>query len=137
MYVTADEMRARYGEGLLVQITNADAWDAVAIAAVNAAVSDACVLADGYVAKYHQATPGVEAPPLLKRLVREIAFADLQQSPTEESAKRKADAIRTLEMISRGLVKLDQGEGNLPARDGAVIVPDRERIFSRDRMGGF
>lgn len=137
MYLTADDMRARYGEDLLVQIVDADAWDALAIARVNAAIADASVIVDGFVAKYYQSAPGTPIPPLLARLTRDIAFADLQRSPTEEATARRTDAMAMLDKISRGLVKIDEGRGDLPARPGALVVPERQRTFSRDNLGGF
>lgn len=137
MYLTAEDMRARYGEDQLVQIVDADGWDALAIARVNAAIADASAIVDGYVAKYYQASPGTAVPPLLARLTRDIAFSDLQRSPTEEARDRRADAMAILDKISRGLVKIDEGRGDLPARAGALVVPDRPRTFSRDSLGGF
>lgn len=137
MYLTAEDMRARYGEDVLVQITDADAWDAVAIARVNAAIADAGTIVDGYVSKYYQSSTSQAVPPLLARLTRDIAFADLQRSPTDEAKDRRTDAMRMLEQISRGLVKLDEGRGDLAAREGAVVVPDRPRTFSRDNLDGF
>lgn len=137
MYATADDMRARFTEAALVQLTDAAAWDAAAIAAVNLKLADASALADGYIAKYYAAAPGVPLPALLVQLVCKIAFADLHRIPTEEASKQRAEAMKVLGDISRGLVKIDEGRGDLPARDGAILVEDPGRTFSRDRLGGF
>ncbi|PKP93191.1 MAG: hypothetical protein CVT77_06570 [Alphaproteobacteria bacterium HGW-Alphaproteobacteria-16] len=138
MYATADDMRARYGETVLVQLTNAAAWDGTAIAALNVKLADATALADGYVAKVLGPSPTSPIPQLLVRIVCQIAFADLQRAPDDESKAQRAEAMTLLRDISRGLIKLDGGDIDaLPARDGAVIVPERERTFSRDRLAGF
>lgn len=137
MYATADDMRARYGEAVLVQLTDAPAWDATAIAAVNVKLASATARADGYVSKYYAPAPGIGIPPLLTEIVCEIAFADLHRSPTEEANNRRKAAVADLVNISKGLLKIDSGAGDIPARAGAVIVPDRERTFSRESLRGF
>ncbi len=136
MYATPDDMRASYGEDVLVQLTGEAAWGPGAIAKITVKLVDASVLADGFVGKYYAAGNGA-APPLLKRLVREIAFAELWSNPTESVEKRKSDALAILDKISKGTVKIDEGRADLPAREGAVIVPERERTFSRDTLRGF
>ncbi|AJP73165.1 phage protein Gp36 family protein [Sphingomonas hengshuiensis] len=137
MYATADDIRARYGEDVLVQLAGADAWGPVAIAAVNLKLADASVLADGYIAKYYAPAPGAVLPPLLVQLVCKIAYCEMHRVPTEEASRQRAEAMKVLGDISRGLVKIDEGRGDLPARDGAVLVEDPGRTFSRDRLGGF
>ncbi len=137
MYATAEDMRERYTEARLVQLTDAASWDAVAIAAVNLKLASATARADGYVAKYYSAAADVPTPPLLVEIVCEIAFADLHTAPTEEASKRRAAAIADLRDIAKGLIKLDEGRGDLASREGQIIVPDRERTFSRDTMKGF
>jgi phage gp36-like protein len=136
-YATADDMRAEYGEEILVQLSDAPAWDSVAIARVNQKLASAATLIDGFVAKYYAAAPGVTVPPLLVAINCTMAYADLHRVLTEDAKDRRAEAIRQLEQISRGMIKLDDGRGDLPARGGAVIVPDRERTFSRDGLRGF
>ncbi|PTS73801.1 hypothetical protein DBR17_17780 [Sphingomonas sp. HMWF008] len=137
MYATADDMRARYGEQAIVQLTDTDSWGAATIAAVNVKLASATARADGYVARYYQQSLGVAVPPLLVEIVCEIAYADLHKAPTEEADKRRKLAIADLVNISKGLVKLDQGAAEIPSREGQVIVPDRVRTFSRDSLGGF
>lgn len=138
MYATASDMRDRYGEARLIQLTDTAEWGAAAIAAIEVKLRDASVRADGYVAKYYQAAPGAPVPPLLVTIVCEIAYADLAANPTDEAKERRKEAIRDLVNISKGLIKLDQGDpAALEPREGQVLVPDADRIFSRDRLVSF
>ncbi|MEO7691285.1 MAG: DUF1320 domain-containing protein [Sphingomonas sp.] len=138
MYATADDMRAEYGEDILVQLADAPAWGEAAIATINKKLVGASVLIDGFVAKYYAHATGLGVPPLLNRIACEIAYCDMHRAPTDDAKERKAGAMKLLAQISTGQVKLDQGKANLlPARQGAVIVPDAPRTFSRDSLKGF
>jgi phage gp36-like protein len=137
MYATADDMRARFGEADLVQLTDTPAWGALTIAALNLKLADATARCDGYVAKYYAPQPGSAVPPLLVAICCDLAYERLFKAPTDDAAARAKAAHTDLVNISKGLIKLDQGRGDLPARDGAVIVPAGERTFSRDRLTGF
>ncbi|WIA55479.1 DUF1320 family protein [Sphingobium sp. WTD-1] len=137
MFATAEDMKARYGEDELVQLTDQDGWNAQAIAAINVKLQTASSIAEGYVAKYYAPAPGRALPPLLTELVCEIAYAKLHKAPPEAIEKRETRALDQLKDISRGLIKIDQGKQDIPSRTGAVIVPDRQRTFSRDSLGEF
>lgn len=137
MYATPDNMRATFDELQLVQLAGADDW-AGAQAKINSALQRATVIADGFVSKYYAAAPGTPVPELLANIVCDIAYCDMHKQPTDTAKDRKAEAMALLDKISRGLVKLDSGDVQaLAPREGAVIVPDRERTFSRDTLGGF
>jgi phage gp36-like protein len=74
----------------------------------------------------------------LVELACQIAYCDLAANPTEYAIKRKSDALSHLRDISRGLLKLDEGTpDSIPSREGQIIVPDAERVFSHDKLRGF
>lgn len=137
MFATADDMRARFGEAELVQLTDQAEWSAQVIAAVNVAIATATSIVEGYVAKYHGAAPGRAVPPLLVELTCDLAYVRLHRAMTDDLKDRRDQAMRQLRDISNGLLKIDQGQQDIPARPGALIVPDRPRTFSRDTMEGF
>jgi phage gp36-like protein len=139
MFATADDMRARpdMGEEVLVQLTGQTEWNAQVIAAVNRAIVSATTTAEGFVAKYYGPAPGREVPPMVTDIVCDLAFVKLHRAMTDDLKDRRDQAMRLLRDISNGLVKIDQGKQDIPARAGAVIVPDRPRTFSRDSLGGF
>lgn len=137
MLATADDMRARFTEAKLVQLTDRPAWDAQCVAAINVQIATASAIVVGYVAAYYAPAPDRAVPVLLTEIVCDLAYARLHVEPSEAVQKRASDAEKRLDKIANGLIKIDEGKQDLPARDGAVIVPDRERTFSRDRLGGF
>ncbi|MDF7776874.1 DUF1320 family protein [Sphingomonas sp. AOB5] len=137
MYATADDMRAEYGEQALVQLANAPSWDATVIAKVELKLATAAAEIDGYVAKVHAQAMGIAVPPLLRAINLTLAFAAMHSTRTEDVKDREAEVRRQLREIRDGILKLDEGRGDLPARDGAVIVPSRDRVFSRDTLGSF
>ncbi|MEO6217757.1 MAG: phage protein Gp36 family protein [Sphingomonas sp.] len=137
MYATADDMRARFDEATLVQLTNTPSWGEACEAAIGVKLQRASIIIDGFVAKYYAPAPGIGTPPLLTEIECDIAYADLHKVPTDDAKDRRAAAMKLLEKIATGLIKLDNGEAVLPSRQGAVIVPATERTFSRDRLGGF
>lgn len=137
MLATADDMRARFGEARLVQLTDRSEWDAQCVAALGVQIAAVSVLVEGYVAKHYAPAPGRAVPPLLTEITCDLAYARLHIEPSEAVQKRASDAEKRLDKIASGLIKIDEGKQDLPARDGAVIVPDRERTFSRDRLRGY
>lgn len=139
MFASAEDMRARpdMGETTLVQLTDQGEWNAQAIAAIERAIASATATAEGFVAKYHAPVAGRAVPPLLTEIVCDLAFVKLHRAMTEDLKDRRDQAMRLLRDISNGLIKIDQGLQDIPARAGAVIVPDRPRTFSRDSLGGF
>ena len=137
MFATADDMRARFGEDVLVQLTDQDGWNAQAIAAVNVKLATATSIVEGYVAKYHAPAPGPAVPPLLIELTCDLAYVRLHRALSDDLKDRRDQAMKQLKDISTGLLKIDQGLQDIPARGGAVIVPDRPRTFSRDSLEGF
>ena len=138
MYATVDHMRARWGDRLLAQLVDADAWGDAAADAVAVALTDTATLIDGYVAKFYAKAAGTPVPALLVRINCQLAYGELGTTPSDDQKDVKAEALRMLRDISTGAVKLDEGDPTaLQARPGAVLVPDTPRVFSRDTLGGF
>ncbi|MCW3835974.1 DUF1320 domain-containing protein [Sphingomonas canadensis] len=138
MYSSPDEMRAAYGEAVLVQLADAEAWNDAAIATVASALADASAIADGWVARMYGPASGRPVPDLVKLCVREMAFAALHRSPTDDVRKRGEAAEKRLEKIGKGEMKIDGGDIDaLPAREGAILVEDPGRTFSRQTLAGF
>jgi phage gp36-like protein len=137
MLATADDMRARFGEDVLVQLTDQAEWSAQAVAEVNVKIATATSIAEGYVAKYYAPAPGRAVPPLLVEIVCDLAYVRLHRAMSDDLKDRRDQAMKQLKDISTGLLKIDQGLQDIPARPGAVIVPDRPRTFSRDSLEGF
>jgi phage gp36-like protein len=138
-YAVVADLVTRFGERELIQLTDrsnppADQVDAtVAQPALDAAAS----LIDGYVgAKY--ALPLLSPPRLLTDLACDIARYRLYADQAPEIVKdRHAQAIRTLEGISRGSVKIDAAGVEPPPRSDVIETSGNERKLDRHELRRF
>jgi|GEM_PF-1520969 len=136
-YAAPSDLRARYREATLIQLADADDWVG-AEPRLSWALETASTFADGHVAKYFAKGASTTVPPLLIDLVCQIAFYHLYEEPTDKARDDKKAAEATLGKIAAGLIKLDEGDpAALEARDGAVVINDPGRVFSREKLGGF
>lgn len=139
-YATQAELTDRYGAQRLIDLTDRVEPPAGTIDAtvVDRALADTDALIDGYVGARYD-LPLASVPALLRDLALAIAFHKLHLDMTPEKvAEDHREALRTLDRISKGSVKLDIA-GAEPA--GAVIgqpahsAPDR--VFTSDTLKDF
>jgi phage gp36-like protein len=138
-YAGVSDMVARFGTREMIQLTDRSSPPADQIDATVAqpALDSARSLIDGYVgAKY--ALPLLSAPPLLTDLCCDIARYRLFADQAPEIVKdRHAQAIRTLEGISRGTVKIDAAGVEPPPRSDVIETSGDPRRFSRHKLARF
>lgn len=138
-YATIADMRARIVEADLIDLTDDERTGAVDEARILTAIGQADAEIDGYVGRYYRRIDGVTpVPPLLVDIACDIAHYRLFRFSivTDRVAQLYKDAVTKLDRISKGTITLDQGEEQLPARDGQVLVESAERTFTRDSMRG-
>ena len=140
MYATLTDMTARYERSELVQLT--DIGDTptgeIDAARIATALQDATDEIDGYVAaKYRTGLPPV--PARLVKLACIIARHALFRDVAPEAVVKSRDAaIAELRDIAKGVIKLDDGDGEeLQARPGAIVTARPPRVFGRSSMEGF
>jgi len=138
-YVTEQEMIDRFGEDTLRQLADRDGDGGIDAAVLQATIDDATALIDGYLLTRH-ALPLPTVPDLLRQVAAKIAFRQLHVhgAPDEVEAMAR-EAERTLSRIAKGEIVLDVDGGGAPA-GGAESPPafeGAERLFSRDKLGGF
>lgn len=139
-YITLDQLTDRYGERLLVQITDRAAPPAgtVDTAVVSRAVADTEAVIDGYLAGRY-ALPLAEVPPLLTDLAQAIAIYKLHMfEPDPKIAQDYKDALASLDRIAKGVIRLPV-TGIEPESSGAsgVVTIDRDREFTPENLTGF
>lgn len=139
-YITLDQLTDRYGERLLIQITDRAAPPAgtVDTAVVNRALADTDAVIDGYLAGRY-ALPLAEVPPLLTDLGQAIAIYKLHMfEPDPKIAQDYKDALASLDRIAKGVIRLPV-TGIEPESSGAsgVVTIDREREFTPENLTGF
>lgn len=136
-YAAPSDLRARYREATLIQLADADDW-AGAEPRLAWALETASTLADAYLSKFFARDAAPAVPPLVVDLVCQIAFYHLFEEPTEKARDDRKAAITTLEKIANGTIKLDEGDpASMQTRDGAILVEDTGRVFSRSALRGF
>lgn len=142
-YCTQQDLVDRYGAAKLVQLTDKTnkpqtTMDTVVIAKV---ITDATSLVNSYLGKRYRLPLTVAAPDVLVTYACQIAwFLLLGDAAGKDSPARLAygDAMIWLEKVSRGTVIIEgAGENVAPAGGGQIKTQGPERIFTRDRLGGF
>lgn len=139
-YATQAELEDRYGERMLIQLTDratppAGVVDAALVAA-QLANTDAVI--DGYLLGRY-ALPLAEVPPLLADLAQAITIYKLHPYAADPKIEQDyKDAVAMLGRVAKGEVRLPV-DGVEPEGSGAagVEVVDRDRPFTEDNLRGF
>ncbi len=139
-YATQQQLTARYGERLLLQVADRDDPPAGAIdaAIVAQALADTDAVIDGYLAARYQ-LPLASVPPQLPPIAQSIAIYKLHvYEPEKKIADEYQAAIADLVRIANGVIRLAVA-GIEPTSSGAsgVETIDRERDFTPEKMTGF
>lgn len=138
-YASLSDMTARFGEQLLVGLTDrgAVATGEVDAATVEKALVDATEMIDGYLGAY--VTPLAEVPAPVRGWCEVIAIYNLYitEAPEKIAADYKA-AILSLKDVQAGVIKLKVAGVEPPSTGGTgVLVTDRERPLTEATMKGF
>lgn len=143
-YATKQDLIDRFGETELKQLTDRVSKPPVAIddVVVERSLGDAAALIDGYLAKVYQ-LPVASTPPVLVKNAADIARYYLHgKAADKESAVTRAynEAVAWLRDVSKGVVRLDLGDGAgtepSPAGGGAIRANPSNRVFRRDTLRG-
>jgi phage gp36-like protein len=139
-YVTQQQLVDRFGERLLLQLTDRATPPAGEIdaAAVADRIRDAGAVIDGYLAGRYQLPLG-DVPDLVRDLALSIAIYKLH--PFAADPKIEADyngALRTLRDIATGTIRLSvAGIEPTGSQASGVQYVDRERPFTPENLRGF
>lgn len=139
-YCTLDDMLAQYGEPLLREATDRGevATGVVDPAAVAAAIDSGDALIDGYLAVRY-ALPLATTPLLVKTLSMTVALYKVHAGVASQKVTQDyQDALRQLQQIAQGLMRLDVA-GAEPAGSGGAGVKftDRCRPFTPENLKGY
>lgn len=139
-YTTLAELTARFGEAMLISLT--DRGDihtgTIDTAVVDQAIAEADAIIDGHVGVRY-ALPLAETPPLIMTLARDIAIYKLHVHATDPKIEEDYKAaMATLRDLSAGRVRLPIDGKDAPGTGGSgARVTDRDRTFTEGGMKGF
>lgn len=139
-YTTQAELVSRYGEDLMIDLTDRADPPAGAIdgSVVTQALTETDALIDGHLATRYQ-LPLASTPPMVADLARAIAIYKLHiYTAPEKISDDYKDAQATLNRISSGAIRLPIA-GIEPAQTdaGGAQVTDRDRPFTAQKMKGW
>lgn len=136
MYADQTDIENAYGSDALLLLADRDGDQQVDAAVLDEALAAADATIDGYVgARY--ALPLEKTPQLLTQIAVDLVMyrlASQADSATEERRNRHSDAIKMLQGISKGEIRLGLDQ---PAESGTgkVHVEHEPRRFGRGSMG--
>ena len=139
-YSTLADLTARYGQALLVQISDrADApTGEVDEALITQAIANADAVIDGFLLGRYQ-LPLASTPGLVADWSQRIAIYKAHGQNVDQKISADYDAaMRELGQVASGAIRLAIA-GAEPTGSGAagVIATDTERVFTRDSMKGY
>ncbi len=137
-YATLDDLRRRFGEEELIQLTDRAHAGAIDTDVVDRALSDATAEMDGYLAARYQLPLG-SVPLVLVRLCADIARYYLYDDhATDQVTERHKAAVETLKRISNGQVSLGlDAEGESPETADGAEMTSGGRIWDRADSKGY
>lgn len=140
MYCTQDDLVARFGETMLIDLTDRSvvATGEIVGDVVAAALGATDAVIDGYLLDRYL-LPLSEVPPLLADIATAIAIWKLHTGmPGEKVTADYRDAIKSLEQIGKGTIKLAvAGVPQAGTSDTGAVFTDRERPLTEATMKGF
>jgi phage gp36-like protein len=139
-YVTLTELQERYGQKMLIDLTDRSMPPAgvINLDTIDQAIGDADALIDGYLANRY-ALPVGEIPPLLERIAARIVIHDLHvYAPPDHIEKAFEGALKQLREIADGKLRLPiAGVTAKPSGQTGARLTDRDRPMTEQKLGGF
>lgn len=139
-YATLDQLSDRYGERMLVDLTDrADVATGVIDADVVArALSNTDSMIDGFL-KDRYVLPLGATPPIIADVAQAIAIWKLHVGqPNDKIEKDYKEAVAMLDRIAKGTIRLDiAGVEPATVQDAGIRLTDRERPLTADNLRGY
>jgi len=139
-YTDQTQLEDRYGAGLLVELTDRaqPATGQIDGDVIARALADTDAVIDGHIATRYK-LPLSPVPALVADLAQAIAIYKLHVfTPSEKIAADYRDALRALEQIGRGVIRLEApGVSPETTTGGGARVTDRDRPMTADNLKGF
>ena len=139
-YCTQDDILQQLDENVLVQLTDDQGLGSVNSAVVTRAIMDADAAIDAY-CQGHYNVPLDPVPEMIRKLSVDISIYNLYSrradSVPENRLERYKNAIRFLEKVAAGQITLGASTPAPESTGNSVDIDQNDRIFTRDKLGGF
>jgi phage gp36-like protein len=139
-YATLEQLTDRYGEQMLVLLTDRGpvATGTIDITVVDRALADTDAMIEGFLTDRY-VLPLAETPPLLSAMAQRIAIWELHRhNPNDKIEKDYKEAMAFLDRIGKGIVRLSvAGVEPVTTNSGGARITDRERPLTAENMKGF
>lgn len=137
-FANVADMRARFEEPDLVQLTDVDGVGVVDEDKVEVKLASADALIIGYIAARYRDVNTFAGNTILKDVACDYAFSLLWKTDLPKWVEdRRKLALDTLSRIANGSIKLDQGTEEAQPRPGQILTSGPERRFTRDSLSGY
>ncbi len=139
-YCTQADILNLLNETVLIQLSDDDGAGEIDTAKVERAIADADAAIDAY-CQDRYVIPLDPVPPRIRQIGVDLAAYNLYSRSDLEMPEirkeRNKEAIRFLEKVAEGKIRLGAATP-APANTGHAVSMDADdRIFTRDRMSGF
>ena len=138
-YAVAQDIIDKYGETELIIAADHNGTGVADPEVVTRGIDDAGDEIDTYIGTAYS-LPLANVPPILKPLCIDIALYKMSTGTaiTDEKRRRYEDAIKILDKIAKGIIKLGLPTGEEPpAKGGGASFVANERQFSREKLEGY
>lgn len=139
-YATSEQLQERFGERMLIDLTDRSAVPTGTVDAgvVARALADTDAIIDGYLAGRY-ALPLAETPPQIVDLALSIAIYKMHPSQPDPKIEKDYDgAMKALGQIATGVIRLPAaGIEPQAAPSSGVLAIDRERDMTPEGLRGF
>ena len=142
-YSTLTDVKKLIPEDTLIQLTDDEGAGVINEARVTEAIAQADSEIDSYLG-IRYSVPLSPVPDVVKKLSVDMAIYNLYSRRVEEIPATRADryknSIRLLEGISKGTVSIGEKiepEEAVSGDQPQVSTSESDRIFTRDKFGGF
>ncbi|MBN26263.1 MAG: hypothetical protein CL578_14575 [Alteromonadaceae bacterium] len=138
MYCSVDDMANRFDLTELIQLTDSSGLGLIDEQVVNAAITDASSVIDGYLGGRYP-LPLAVVPSVLTRICANIARYNLYDNQVTDVVKRNyEDALKFLTAVGKGDIRLGLSDDQQqPESDSTIEMQSGGSVFARERSKGF
>jgi phage gp36-like protein len=137
-YSKLEDIKKQLSDSDLIGLTDDNNTGKIDEAIVNEMIADADALIDSYCGAYYT-VPFDQAPKIINKFSADIAIYNLygrRQGAPEDRSDRHKNAIKALEQIAKGVIRLNSPKPKEDQHD-KVMFSAKDPVFTKDRLENF